>query len=105
MFPGIRGLYHPSTVVVFGLTAGLTTGTLPARSPSGPLILAGRPTLIEPASFTGTLVRVTTREVSTIETSGVPLAGISPGYTGRSATMPLMGLAIFAEESCVLAFS
>ena len=32
---------------MFGSTAGLTTVTLPGRSPSGPVMRAGRPTLIE----------------------------------------------------------
>ena len=58
----------------------------------GDHVRAGRPTLIAVASFTGTLARATTCEMSTIETRGAPGAAISPGYTRRSATTPLMGL-------------
>src|ERR1044071_3708963 len=92
--PGLASCTQTSTVVVFGSTAGLTTVTLPGRSPSGPAIRAGRPLLVEDASFTGTLAGATTCEISTIEIIGAPLAAISPGYTGRSETTPLIGLRI-----------
>src|SRR5579883_3558509 len=87
--PGLATCTQTSTVVVLGSTAGLTTVTLPGRSPSGPAIRAGRPTLIADASRTGTFARATTWEISTIETMGEPPGAISPGYTGRSATTPL----------------
>ena len=60
--------------LVFIDTAGVIQGVHP-----GPATRAGRPTLIATASFTGTLVRATNCEISTIETRGVPLAAISPG--------------------------
>src|SRR5215470_16274512 len=90
--PGFGACTHTSTVVVLGFTAGLTTVTLPGRSPSGPLIRAGRPTAIAVASFTGMFARATICEISTIEINGEPAGGMSPGYTGRSATTPLIGL-------------
>src|SRR5579872_2091999 len=92
--PGFGTCTQTSTVVVLGSTAGLTTVTLPARSPSGPVMRAGRPTLIAVASFAGTLVRATTCDISTMEASGDPLAAISPGYIDRSEITPLMGLRI-----------
>ncbi len=94
--PGFATWTHTSTVVVLGSTDGLTTVTLPARSPSGPAIRAGLPTWIDDASFTGIFARATTCDMSTIEIIGVPLAGISPAYTDRSATTPLIGLRICA---------
>ena len=73
--PGLGTWTQTSIVVVLGSTVGLTTVTLPARSPSGPPMRAGRPTLMAAASFTGILARATTCEISTIETSGEPAAG------------------------------
>src|SRR6266849_213773 len=55
--PGFAACTQTSTVVVLGSTAGLTTMTFPAKSPSGPVSRAGRPTRIEAASLTGILAR------------------------------------------------
>src|SRR5580700_9381209 len=84
--PGFGTCTQTSTVVVFGSTAGLTTVTLPARSPSGPAMRAGRPTVINAASLTETFARATTCVISTIDTIDEPLVTISPGKTDRSAT-------------------
>ncbi len=43
LLAGISACTQTSTVVVLGSTAGLTTVTLPAMSPSGPVMVAGLP--------------------------------------------------------------
>src|SRR5437667_12581171 len=93
---GLGACTHTSAEVVLGTVAGLTTMTLPAMSPSGPVMRAGLPVLMASASFTGTLARATICEMSTIDTIGIPGAAISPGWTGRSAAARGIGLVIGA---------
>ena len=84
--------------MVFASTAGLTTVTVPLISPPGPrsshVFRRELPQLHEPGMFALAI----TLEMSTTDITAEPLLAISPMFSGRSDTMPLMGLRISAYE-------
>ena len=56
--------------------------------------MAASPTFKRAACSCGMWALAITEEVSITVISGVPAAGVSPGYSGRSVTTPSIGLRI-----------